>query len=75
MLLATVQEMEGAGAGEATVMEKKKVQQEKEEEEGDDPGMIILLADDASIDACLQLLPGIAPLNIGYPVPPLVPGR
>ena len=42
--------------------------------EPDDPGIIIILEDNDSIHRCLQLLPGIPSLNVGYPVPDPVAG-
>lgn len=45
-----------------------------EVDEGD-PGIIIILEDDDAIHRCLQLLPGIPPLNVGYPVSDPVAGR
>ena len=48
--------------------------QPKEEIEND-PGIIILLNDDDAIHACLQLLAAGPPLQIGYPVVQLAPGR
>lgn len=45
------------------------------EADASDPGIIIILEDDAAIHRCLQLLPGIPSLNVGYPVPDPVAGR